>query len=103
MYVTADWWTAPKTNHIAQLPCMLMDFQEPYIYLIVILRNRYVILKRTPTTPLFDKRFINYGYNKVQLFEHLRAAGYHFYILTQTFAMDVPHEEYVFISLLITM
>ena len=54
----------------------------------------YVLLKRSPETPLFDERFVNYGYNKVQLIEHLRSLGYHFYILTQAFAMDVPHEEW---------
>lgn len=61
---------------------MVADFQEPY----VMLRNSY-------STPLFEEKFVNYGYNKVQLIEHLRAAGFNFYILTQAFAMDVPHEE----------
>lgn len=42
---------------------------------------------------MFDDRFSNYGYNKVQLFEHVRAAGYKFYILNNAFAMDLPHRE----------
>ena len=40
------------------------DFQEPY-----------VLLKRSSNTPLFDERFKNYGYNKVQLIEHLKYKG----------------------------
>lgn len=81
--------------------CMLRELRACSL----IFRNRsiatsslfcsYVLLKRSPETPLFDERFVNYGYNKVQLIEHLRAMGYHFYILTQAFAMDIPHEECV--------
>ena len=51
------------------------------------------MLKYTPETPLFDERFVNYGYNKVQLIEHLRAMGYQFYILNQDFAIDLPHPD----------
>lgn len=32
----------------------------------------YLVLKYTPSLPLFDERFINYGYNKIQYMEHLR-------------------------------
>ena len=64
------------------MKCVVADFQEPY-----------VMLRNSENTPLFDERFVNYGYNKVQLIEHLRAAGYQFYILTQAFAIDIPHEE----------
>ena len=78
---------------MARIRCMLADFQEPWGFLRCC-ECRYVLLKRTPQTPLFDERFVDYGYNKVQLVEHLRAVGYHFYILTQAFAMDVPHEEW---------
>lgn len=41
--------------------------------------------------PMFDERFINYGYNKVQWLEHLRYMGYDFQILTNGFAVDIPH------------
>ena len=41
----------------------------------------YVILKRSPATPVFDERFVNYGYNKIQLIEHLRHKGYSFLVL----------------------
>ena len=58
----------------------MADFQEPY-----------VMVRYTPKTPLFYPKFVGYGYNKVQFIEHLRAAGYQFYILNQAFAMDLPH------------
>ena len=56
--------------------------------------NRYVILKYTPFTPLFYEQFINYGYNKVQYVEHLRAANYNFFILNHAFMIDLAHKEY---------
>lgn len=52
------------------------------------------MLKYTPKLPLFHEGFINYGYNKVQYFEHIRQMGYVFYILNHAFAMDFPHPEY---------
>lgn len=51
----------------------------------------YVILKRSPATPVFDERFVNYGYNKIQLIEHLRHKGYSFLVLMNSYAMDMPH------------
>ena len=65
-----SWFIFADSIHVVKLKCMVAD-----------------------STPLFEERFVNYGYNKVQLIEHLRSAGYTFYILTQAFAMDVPHEE----------
>lgn len=55
-----------------------------------------MILRRDNDTPLFNKYFTNYGYNKVQHFEHLRAAGFQFYILNNVFAMDLPHPDSVY-------
>ena len=51
------------------------------------------MLKYTPNTPLFDERFYDYGYNKVQLFEHLRAAGYKFHIMNNIFSVDILHQK----------
>lgn len=82
MYTLPEWYLTPPEEHVAQIRCFVNDFQEPY-----------VLLRRLETTPLFYERFVNYGYNKVQLIEHLRAAGYQFYILLQSFAMDLPHVE----------
>ena len=55
-------------------------FQEPYL-----------MVRRSLSLPLFDERFINYGYNKVQWVEHLRWIGYQFALIIQSFAVDVPH------------
>lgn len=68
------------------------NFQEPYI-----------LLRYSPQTIFYNEQFINYGCNKVQLIDQLRhlgerwsevsLLGYRFYILTNTFAMDIVHEE----------
>lgn len=36
------------------------------------LPRRYLVLKYGPNLPLFDERFINYGYNKIEYMEQLR-------------------------------
>ena len=77
---------------VSQLDCTFVDFQEPY-HPVVHLTCRYVILKYTPLTPLFYEQFVNYGYNKVQFVEHLRAANYNFFILNHAFMNDLAHEE----------
>lgn len=82
MYTLPEWYDTDDSQHVARIRCFLNDFQEPY-----------VMLRRLKSTPLFDERFVNYGYNKVQLFEHLRAANFRFYILLQAFGMDIPHAE----------
>ena len=81
MYVMPEWYyNSPEK--IKAIRCFITDFQEPY-----------VMLRYSPETPLFDERFVNYGYNKVQLIEHLRAMGYQFYILNNDFAVDLPHPD----------
>ena len=47
--------------------------------------------RRSTHLPLFDERFINYGYNKVQWIEHLRWLGYQFAVMAHSFAVDIPH------------
>lgn len=54
---------------------------------------RYLMVRYSPDIPLFHEEFVDYGYNKVQYFEHLRQAGFQFYILNHAFAMDFPHPE----------
>lgn len=49
------------------------------------------MVRKSESMPMFDERFINYGYNKVQWLEHLRYMGYDFQILTNGFAVDIPH------------
>ena len=86
-----NWLSLDKSN-VVEMRCFLNEFQEPYL-LGDGLIDRYVMLNRTRNTPLFDPRFINYGYNKVQFIEHLRYLGYKFLILTKSFAVDMPHRN----------
>ena len=64
---------------MARLKCVINFSQEPY-----------VLLKRSPSTPVFDERFVDYGYNKIQLVEHLRHVGYDFLVLMTSYGMDMP-------------
>ena len=50
------------------------------------------MVRRSSHLPLFDERFINYGFNKVEWIETLRYRGFEFYILSQSFAFDIPHQ-----------
>ena len=81
MYVMPEWF-ANHTAVVANISCFITDLQEPYL-----------LLRAYPGMPLFDERFVNYGYNKVQYVEHLRRAGYTFFILNHAFAMDIPHPD----------
>ena len=62
------------------MKCFRQRFLEPY-----------VMVRRTEHLPLFDERFINYGFNKVQWIENLRYLGYEYSVLSQAFAVDIPH------------
>ena len=97
LYVMPPWFGAPKESVVSQLDCAFVDFQEPYVPY-SILSCRYVILKYTPLTPLFYEQFINYGYNKVQFVEHLRAANYNFFILNHAFMNDLAHKDSIYRS-----
>lgn len=81
MYVMPEWYNTTD-DVLSKIDCFITDFQEPY-----------VLLRVYKDMPLFDERFVNYGYNKVQYFEHLRSAGYSFYTLNNAFAMDLPHPD----------
>lgn len=71
------WTTATEPYTI---PCFKNVRYEPY-----------VILKKTPTTPLFEERFVGYGKNKIQHINHLRFAGYKFQVLPKAFVIHMPH------------
>ena len=49
------------------------------------------MVKRSSILPQFDERFINYGFNKVEFIENLRYLGFEFSVLTQSYAIDIPH------------
>ncbi|KAM7454779.1 hypothetical protein BLSTO_04460 [Blastocystis sp. subtype 1] len=43
-------------------------------------------------TPFFHPYYINYGYNKVFFYRQLaQEKRFHFYVLQQAFAVDIPH------------
>lgn len=73
------WYTLPASTRFLFKQCFNHVFQEPYL-----------MVRRSAFLPLFDDRFINYGYNKVQWVETLRWLGFQFALVTQSFAVDVP-------------
>ena len=77
---------------LAEITCLLNEHQEPWGFGGFV-RDRYVMLRRSENTPLFDPRFVNYGYNKMQLIQHLRYKGFRFFVLVNSFAMDMPHRN----------
>ncbi|KAM7454746.1 hypothetical protein BLSTO_04496 [Blastocystis sp. subtype 1] len=79
-YHSSRWMMKSYTQDLTNVVCFKGSTQEPY-----------VMVKKTPSLPPFDERFLNYGYNKVQWLEHLRYRGYAFSVLTHGFAVDVPH------------
>ena len=56
--------TLPSTVSSSRVPCFKQRFLEPY-----------VMVKRWEGVPLFDERFINYGFNKVTFIETLQYEG----------------------------
>ena len=82
MYVMPEWFVTRQSSPASRIRCFLTNFMEPYM-----------LIRYTPSTPLFHEEFVDYGYNKVQYFENLRQMGYDFFILNHAFAMDFPHPE----------
>ena len=82
MYVMPEWFVTSPSSPVSRIRCFMTDFMEPYL-----------MVRLYPDLPLFDDRFVNYGYNKVEYVENLRQAGFSFFILNQAFAMDFPHPE----------
>lgn len=86
------WFGAPAKSVVSRLDYAFTDFQEPFVC-ILLFKFSYVILKYTPSTPMYDERFVGYGYNKLQLIEHLRTMNYKFYLLNHAFMIDLAHKE----------
>ena len=78
------WFILNPNSKLEYHKCFKERFMEPY-----------VMVRRSEKLPLFDERFINYGFNKVQWIEHLRYLGYEYYILSRSFAFDIPHAPYI--------
>ena len=76
-------WTSLSSQiPLTRVRCLRQRFLEPY-----------VMVRKTPSLPLFDERFINYGFNKVQWIENIRYLGYEFHVLSQAYAVDIPHSQ----------
>ena len=56
---------------------LVKEKSEPYTSYLCF-KSRYLIVRKSEHMPLFDERFINYGYNKQQWVENLRYVGYKF-------------------------
>lgn len=81
-YTSREWLALPTEPAVVRFHCLKNYEQEPYF-----------IVKYTPNTGLYEEGYINYGFNKIEYFEYLRLQGAHFYLIAQSFAVDVPHPE----------
>lgn len=61
---------------------------------------RYLLVQKVDSLPLYDERFVGYGWNKVQWIEHLRYIGYRFYVFNSGFIIHCPHPEFPIPSLI---
>ena len=52
-----------------------------------------MLVQKNNELPLYDERFVGYGWNKVQWIEHLRQVGYRFYVFNDGFIIHCPHPE----------
>ena len=75
---------------------LVRDISEPYENELCFYSRRYLIVRKSDHLPLFDERFINYGYNKQQWVEHLRYIGYKFAQLVHGYGIDIPHPTYIY-------
>ena len=80
---------------------LVRDVSEPYENEPSFYSLRYLIVRKSDHLPLFDERFINYGYNKQQWVEHLRYIGYKFDQLVHGYGIDIPHPLYFLLLLLL--
>ena len=77
-YVMPEWYFT--RTRVSRIKCFIADMMEPY-----------VIVKHSPSTPMYDSRFIDYGFNKMSYIEKLRQMNFQMYILNDAFAIDYPH------------
>ena len=63
--MSADWLELSTNSSIVKYRCFLNFEQEPYF-----------IVKYTNHTMVYDEKYINYGFNKIQYFEYWRLQGF---------------------------
>lgn len=72
LFLTEKWLAMDNTTELyTPIHCFPDRLQEPWEFHWRVI-CRYMVLKYTPSLPLFDERFVNYGYNKIQYMEQLR-------------------------------
>ena len=84
------WWANIETDLDDEL------FDDASLWTVLWLDHRsihirYLIVRKSDHLPLFDERFVKYGYNKQQWVEHLRYIGYKFAQLVHGYGIDIPH------------
>ena len=92
-YLIQEWFSTPPSL-LYSIPCLNGDRQEPSLLEMIVIPS-YLLIKKTPTLPLYDERFVGYGWNKVQWIENLRMAGYNFYVFEHGFIIHCPHPMYL--------
>ena len=73
-----EWYFS--NTRLSKIKCFISNIMEPY-----------VMVKHVPSTPLYDVRFTNYGFNKIIFIDQLRLMNFQFYILNNAYAFDYPH------------
>ena len=63
----------------------------------------YSVIRRSKIVPLFHPYYINYGFNKVEMFSRLTflsicwllfcSIEFHYYVLVNEFCVDIPHNR----------
>ena len=81
-YFFIKWYSINYRELLTPVTCFKSYTQEPY-----------VVVRKSPSLPPFDERFVNYAFNKVQWIEHLRYRGYQFSVMTYGFGVDMPHPQ----------
>lgn len=81
-YLFEKWFLSDCPYYYSLVSCWFNSIQEPY-----------VVVKKSDKLPLFDERFVNYGFNKITWLRHLIRRGYYFGVISRGFVMDIPHPE----------
>ena len=82
---TAEGSTIRDLSHVR---CLDSDFYEPYL---VLPWCGMGLEAPQRLSPLYDERFVGYGMNKNQYFEHIRHLSYDFLIVPKGYLIHTPH------------
>lgn len=101
LWLQRDWYVNRKchdsqntVSDLRYIACIDEPAYEPYLVLpwcpIADLNDTASTAQRL--VPYYDERFVGYGWNKIQWIQHLRNAGFLFWVLPAGFLIHVPHE-----------